>query len=939
MTPERQELAFEIFDAAIARPQAERERFVALKCLDDQELRAEVRSLLAAHADASGFLSRRAESASPAMTEDRQPASPALRTGDRLGVFLIEDFVGAGGMGEVYRARDTRLDRHVAIKVLLADGAADPRRRVRFMSEARAIARISHPNICALHDIGQHDAIDFLVMEYLEGESLSDRLRKGRLPLAEALRIAIEIGRALAAAHARGIVHRDVKPGNVMLTRSGAKLLDFGLARLRAPAPVDRSSAVAQSSHTTPGLIVGTVQYMSPEQLEGADVDARTDVFAFGAVLYEMVIGRKAFQGETPASAISSIMSAQPPPISGIEPLAPPALDRLVRKCLERARDERWSSMHDALAVLEWVREMPNAEHGRPAVTRPARERLLLAALAGYAIVAAIAAWAVWPVPSGTIAGRFDISLPGNVSFDDWTDAPVMSPDGRHVVFAASQDGVRRLMLRRLDHRDVTSLVGTDGVYGNPFWSSDSRSVAFFAGRQLKRVAVTGGAAVSVCTCESALRSGGSWNDDGVLLFADRSGIRSVREDGTALQSLTRLAAGDFAHLSPAFLPDGRHFLYAVFGDRPGIYAASLDGGAATRIVEDGSRAQYVGDRYLLFTRGEALFAQPFDLRARQLRGSPAAVAEDVFWGGFSASMNGVVAYRPASTRLSRLAWFDRDGRRLSVVGDAGRHVLVSLSPSGRKVAIQRREEGGNHDLWLLDLGTEIFSRLTTGPAIDADPVWSPDERRLVFTSNRQGRFTLYQRDLTSGKEEPLLADPPAPGASVDDWSADGRVVIFRRGFGEAIYSLPMEGERKPQLIAETPRGSDQSHLSPDGKWLAFQAYDSGRWEIYVATFPGFTERRQVSTNGGMEPIWRPDGRELFYLDLDGQLMAVPVATEPAPNLGTPAPLFQTGMRPYHLNQYAVARDGQKFLLLEPDRSSIESLTFVLDWPAQLPPK
>jgi dipeptidyl aminopeptidase/acylaminoacyl peptidase len=331
--------------------------------------------------------------------------------------------------------------------------------------------------------------------------------------------------------------------------------------------------------------------------------------------------------------------------------------------------------------------------------------------------------------------------------------------------------------------------------------------------------------------------------------------------------------------------------------------------------------------------------AQPFDARAQQLRGTPATVAEDVFWGAFSASNYGVLAYRPTTVRLTRLAWFSRDGRPLSVIREVGRHVLVSLSPTGRKVAIQRREEGDNHDLWLLDQATGIVSRLTTDPAIDADPVWSPDERRLVFTSNRLGRFTLFQKDLISGKEEPLLPDPPPPGASVDDWSADGRFVIFRRGFGEAIYFLPMEGARKPQRIAEMLRRCDQSHLSPDGKWLAFQANDSGRWEVYVASFPGFTEKRQVSANGGMEPIWRADGRELFYLDLDGRLMAVPVSTPPAFDLGTPVELFKTGMRPYALNQYAAARDGQKFLLLEPDRSGGESLTFVLDWPARLQPK
>jgi Tol biopolymer transport system component len=940
MTPERQELAFEVFDAAIGRPEAERERFVALTCGDDHELAAEVRSLLAAHVDASGFLSRRAQSASRPLV-DGTAVPPTLQTGARLGAFNIETFVGAGGMGEVYRATDTRLDRHVAIKVLLADGAADPRRRARFMSEARAIARLSHPHICALHDIGQHDGIDFLVMEYLEGESLSDRLRKGRLPLAEALRTALGIGRGLAAAHARGIVHRDLKPGNVMLTKSAAKLLDFGLARLRAPATADGSSrrAMAEDSLTTPGLIVGTVRYMSPEQLEGKEVDGRTDIFAFGAVLYEMVTGRKAFQGETPASVISSIMSADPPPISALEPLVPPALDRFVTKCLEKDRDERWSSMHDALTLLEWIASAPDGQPGAKTGGRRARGWAFTTVLAvGAVVAAAIAGWMLRPRPSHTSAGRFDVTLPRHVSFDDLIDAPILSPDGRYVAFAVSDGDVRRLMVRRFEDGQVVAVAGTEGVDANPFWSPDGASIAFFAGRQLKRAAVTGGPVVSVCACGPAYGWDGSWSEEGVLLFASRSGIQRVREDGTGLQPVTRLGDGEIAHLAPVFLPDGRHFLYRVGGARPGIYVASLEGGAATRIVEGtgASRAQYVAEGYVLFIQSATLFAQRFDPRSRQLSGAPLKVVEDVV--RYSASNTGVVVYRPTAIRLSRLAWFDRAGRRLSVVGAAGHHLLVSLSPGGKKAALQLLDETENSDLWLLDLTTEIISPLTSDPAYDGDPVWSPDEQRIVFTSGRLGRHTLFQKDLITGKEEPLLGDPPAPGAAVDDWSLDGRYVIFRSSWGEGLYSLPMEGERRPQLIAVT-RGADQAHLSPDNKWLAFQTNETGRWEVYVASFPGFTGKRLVSANGGMEPIWRADGRELFYLDLSGRLMAVPVSTQPAVALGPPVELFRTGIRPSGHNHYAAAKDGQKFLLLEPDRSGGESLTFIVDWPARLQPK
>jgi eukaryotic-like serine/threonine-protein kinase len=935
MTPQRQEHAFEIFGAAIALPEVDRGRFVAMECADDQELEAEVRSLLAAHADASGFLSRAGHMPFGPTTERRAAASPALQPRERLGAFVIERFVGAGGMGEVYKARDTRLDRTVAIKLLRSHLASDPVLRQRFEREARAISSLDHPYICALYDVGRHENIDYLVMQYLDGETLAARLARGPLPLDRALKHSIEIADAVDGAHRQGVVHRDLKPGNVMLTRDGAKLLDFGLAkppRILAPA----AGTTGNAPMTAEGTLLGTLQYMAPEQLEGRDADARSDIWAFGCVLYEMLTGRPAFAADSETGVIAAILDGEPPSLTPSR--LPRALQHVLGRCLRKDADERWQSARDLRLELEWIAEAPHAEHVQTRVVGRARGPVLALALAAVAIVAAaLAAWVLWTEPSRTIAARFDITLPHNVSFDEWMDAPILSPDGRYVAFAASDDGVRRLMVRRLDDRHVTSLAGTEGIYGNPFWSPDGRSVAFFAGRQIKRVAVAGGPVVSVCACEPAYGWGGSWNDEGVILFPGRSGIRSVREDGTGLQSVTRLADGDFAHLAPAFLPDGRHFLYEAFGARRGIYAASLEGGAATRIIEEGIRAQYVADGYVLFTRREALFAQPFDLRARQLRGAPVTVVEDVLWpGGFSASNNGVVAYRPATMRLSRLVWAGRDGRRLSVVSDAGQYVAISLSPSGRHVAIQRREDGNNSDLWLLDQATGIVSRLTTDPAYDGDPVWSPDERRLAFTSNRLGRFTLFQKDLISGKEEPLLAEPPAPGASVDDWSSDGRYVIFRRGLGQAIYSLPMEGEPKPQLIAEMPGDSDQSQLSPNGKWLAFQANESGRWEVYVAAFPGFTEKRQVSTNGGMEPIWRPDGRELFYLDLDGQLMAVPVSTQPAFDLGAPATLFQTGMRPNLLNQYAAARDGQKFLLLEPEPSVGESLTFLLDWPARI---
>ena len=862
-----------------------------------------------------------------------------LSPGTRLGPYEIAAPLGAGGMGEVYKARDTRLDRTVAIKVLPAQVASDPTFRQRFEREAKTISSLDHPNICALYDIGCEHDINFLVMQYLEGETLAERLAKGPLPVVQALQHAMEIADALDKAHRQGIVHRDLKPGNVMLTKSGAKLLDFGLAKPAGViARVEREATItAAAPATAAGTILGTLQYMAPEQLEGKDADARSDIWAFGCVLHEMVTGRRAFGGESQASIVAGILEREPPALATLQPLVPRALDHIVTRCLNKDPENRWQSARDVRLELESVSEERHVGSGQTVVVNRTRERMLVAALAAMSIVAAVlGARLLLNRQNDSMARRFDVTLPPGVHFEDWSDSPVISPDGRYVAFTVTRAGNRQLMVRRLDSRELTPLAGTDGISGNPFWSPDSGSIAFCAARELKRVAVTGGPVVSICACEPVFGGVGAWHESGGLLCANRSGLQRVREEGAAPQVVTRLAPGEFAHLTPTFLPDGRHFLYSAQGARPGIYAGSLDGGEAKRILDEALMAQYVPNGYLLFTRGEALFAQPFDPHTLQLKGSRVMLAEDVFWGSFSASNDGALAYRPSATRTSRLAWFGRDGRRLSVVSDAGRYVLITLSPSGRQVAVQTREEGNNHDLWLLDQATKVLSRLTNDPAFDGDPVWSPDERRIVFSSNRAGKFTLIEKDLITGKEARLLADQPALDAAADDWSSDGRFVVFRHGFGRAIYVLPMEGDRRAQLIAETPWGADQSHVSPDGRWIALHSNESGRWEVYVAAFPAFTQKRQVSTSGGMEPIWRSDTRELFYLDLDGRLMAVPVTTEPSFDVGTPNPLFQTGIRPDHLNQYAAARDGQKFLLLEPDRSGPEMLTFLVDWPARL---
>ena len=867
----------------------------------------------------------------------------SLAAGVRLGPYEILAPLGAGGMGEVYRARDTRLDRTVAIKVLAPHIASNPAFRQRFEREARTISSLDHPHICPLYDVGEHQGTDFLVMQYLQGETLADRLAKGPLPLDQALKHAIEIADALDKAHQQGVIHRDLKPGNVMLTKNGARLLDFGLAKpsgVTADGGRIEATRTARTPMTAEGTILGTLHYMAPEQLEGKEVDARSDIWSFGCMLYEMLTGRRAFTGDSHASIIAAILDREPPRVHDSHLHTSPALDHIVSRCLAKDPDERWQSARDLLFELKWA---PQARMPAGAET-PARSRTrgpILAALLGVAALGAVAVSVLYlrPHAADRPTTQVDVSLPADLIFENWSDSPVVSPDGRFITFIANRDGMRRLWVRTLDNRTVTPMPGTEGAYG-PFWSPDSRSIGFFVAGIIKRVPVTGGPVVTVCDCGAGWgwHATGAWNADGIMLFAyPAGGIYRVAEQGGTPVKVTNLAAGDADHFMPSFLPDGRRFLFMATGTKTGVYMASLDNPEPTRVADEASWALYAEPGYLLFSRGKTLFAQAFDADARRLQGTAVPLVEDLFWGPFSVSRNGIVAYRPTSlVALSQVVWIGRDGKRISLAGDAGLYVQIALSPTGRKLAIVRREEGRNHDLWLLDLTTNVLSRLTSDPRHDSDPAWSPDEKRIAFTSERLGVLTVFQKDLTTGKEEPLIPDPPKPGVVVDDWSPDGRFVIFRN-LGRAIYTVTPDAERKIRLIVETGYNKDQSHVSPDGKWIAYHGNESTTTEIYVASFPEFTNKRQLSSGGGRQPLWRADGKELFYLDRDGRLMAVPITTKPSFDAGTPAPLFSTGIRPGDVSQYAVTRDGQKFLILEPERGSSEQLTLLLDWTARVP--
>ncbi len=875
----------------------------------------------------------------------------ALTPGIRLGPYEIVSAIGAGGMGEVYRARDTRLDRTVAIKILPPHLSDDPTLRQRLEREAKAISSLNHPHICVLYDVGNQDGTQFLVMECVEGETLTKRLEKGPLPLEQVLKCGTEIADALDKAHRSGVLHRDLKPSNIMLTASGAKLLDFGLAKA-APPLAAGATLTAAATRTTPitqqGTIVGTFQYMSPEQVEGKELDARSDIFSFGSVLYEMVTGLRAFPGKSQLSVASAILEKEPGPICTLQPLTPPALDRTIRVCLAKDPEDRWQTARDLLLELKWIAG-GGAQAGLPSESIARRKNynrvgwIFLAALfLTVLVLSTVLRQRVSPSPAQV---RFLLFPPEN-SYINAQARSAVSPDGRYLAFvAADSTGKDVLWVRSLDSLAAHSLAGTEGAWF-PFWSPDSRWIGFFANRAtLKKIEVTGGPPISVASTSAG--NGGTWNRDSVIVFGSNSTrlLYRVSAAGGEVVPLTkREEAVTGGRHGAYFLPDGNHYLYDGLqtGTVRSIYVASLDSNATKLLVQAATSPAYQ-QGYLLYLRETNLIAQPFDEKRLEIVGDAYALAEQV--QSFSASQTGgVLAYwAGASANAPQPVWFDRKGNRIGSLGEPVEQLNVRISPDGTKVVSEifdPQVRDLNADIWLYDVVRGVKTRLTFGPGTSRRPCWSPDGKRIVFSSDRKGQFDLYEKAIDGSENEELVLEAET-AKYCDSWSPDGKFLLYSTNSAHSsateLWTLPLFGDRKAVPYLQTGFNQTGGRFSPNGKWIAYVSNESGKNEVYVRPFPASGGKLMVSTSGGFRPIWRRDGNEIFYLDASGELMAAKVKQNgSALAIDAPSPLFQTHVEGFQ-HSYDASADGQRFLIVTATPQKVPSpITVVVNWDAGL---
>ena len=894
----------------------------------------------------------------------------SLSTGARLGPYEILSAIGAGGMGEVYKACDIRLGRDVAIKVLPAGFAADPERRHRFELEARAVSALNHPHICVLHDVGSQDGIDFLVMEYLDGQSLAQRLarRKGGaeappLRTQEVLELGAQIADALASAHRRGIVHRDLKPANVMLTKAGVKLLDFGLAKLRLQqvGPVAEVSALStQGPATSPGAVMGTVPYMAPEQLEGKETDARTDLFAFGCVLYEMLTARRAFGGDSEASVISAIMTGEPAPLSTLQPLTPPALDRLVRRCLKKDPDDRWQTASDVAEELRGISQDAVATDSLRAVA-PRRGRrglvwgfgTVAALLLGFGLVAGLKLMRFGSPPAEPL--RLTLSFPVESGlYTDNINPLALSPDGKTLVYmGADKKGL--LFVRRLDRGEVKPISGTDGSLA-PFFSPDGLEVGFFANGKLKKVALAGGMPITLCDAPD--NRGGSWGPDGTIVFVPtmKTGLWRIPSSGGEPSAVTTPAAGTVVrHIFPQVLPDGDHVLFSLV-DPPGwtrTAVVSLRTGEQRTLLEKAVDARYVASGHLLFHRGGLVNAVPFDLKRLEVTGPPVQVLDDVVTNRhalaiceYAVSRDGTLVYVPSRQLQRTLVWVDRKGAVTQVPFPPAGYGEVALSPDGGRLAATTIDQ---HQTTALVVGDIARGTLSRSPAegIAGDVAWTPDGTRLAFSfmpkaPDGAGRFGIFVQNADLSTPPERLTGSDVQQQAPDSFSSDGRWLLVQvynfnvpvsANTSQDLFVLPLTGAKILRPFVQTKACEYQARFSPDGRFIAYTSYESERAEVFVRPFPGPGPMSQISTDGGWWPLWSRDGRELFYWQ-DDKLMVVDVETAATFRAGRPRTLFQGLFFGTEHNNYDVTPDGTRFLMIkaDPAESGEKHVNVVMNW-------
>jgi Tol biopolymer transport system component len=908
-------------------------------------LRQEVESLLNHDSQREGWIDARAlDIAAQAL------ASTPSKTwiGREVLHYQVLSLLGRGGMGEVYRARDLKLKREVAIKILPDEFARDPERVSRFRREAEVLASLNHPNIAAIYDFEEAGGLRFLVLELVDGETLADRLNRGPIPVREALGIAKDICEALEAAHEKGVVHRDLKPANVKITVDGqVKVLDFGLAKALEIAPANpalSNSPTLSMAATNAGVVLGTAAYMSPEQARGRAVDRRTDIFAFGCVLYEMLTGRPAFEGEDVTEILGRVVTGDPE-WNRLPDETPVVIRRMLRRALKRDSRQRLGDIRDARLEIEEELSAPLQVISQESAASRRPWAKWIGAVAAAGVIVALAVPAARhlrePLPAEM---RVEISTPATSAPGEFS----LSPDGKYIAFIASGDGVQRLWLRLLAQTEPRPLAGTEGA-NNPFWSADSRSIGFFASTRLYRIDIAGGPPQVLAN--AAQGRGGTWNADGTILFSTLGSspiLRVSASGGVEPAAVTHLVVGRQAyHRYPQFLPDGRHFLYYSQGitEATGLYLGSLDGGEPKRLTAVDSQGAYMDPDMVLFVQQGTLVAKRLDLKRGELTGDPMTLANSVGSdllnpGAFSVSHNHV-AYRSGGGGLMQLTWFDRSGKAVGQAGEADSNLLFpDLSPDGRHVAVTRTVQG-NMDIFLMDLlrgGSP--TRFTSDPTNEVLPMWSPDGKQVVFSSNQKGNFDLYIKPANGvGVTQLLLGSKKAKAAQ--DWSRDGRFLLYYETddkMGRDLWAMEMNGkERKQFAVANTPSEETMAQFSPDGHFVAYQTNESGMFQIVVQTFPTVTRKWPVSTGGGVEPRWRSDGKELYFISPDAKLMAATVKTS-----GTgfeaeiPVALFQTrivgGAGASNRPQYDVSRDGRFLINQQAEQSTASPIVLILNW-------